>query len=185
MAQQDTVLNPLSAVPLLGSLIGKVDEVAGQLGLPLWLRAMVEMAITASLAFLLLRLLTSRVLPWASTVLVGPTVSLAEGLRVALLLPDLAISRLSRRFGRIPPEAVYAYGRVVMTVIDAIQQFFRRILPTLEHVRRARRWMLIALLVLGFVVWNSVSCDSGSGSTCRTPVSVWSASFHQWMGAKN
>lgn len=184
-AQQNTVLNPLGGFPLLGSIIGKVDQLVTQLGLPLWLRAMLEMAVTAALAFVLLRLLTNRVLPWAATVLVGPTVSLAEGLRVLFLLPDLAVSRLLRRFGRIPPEAVYAYGNVVMTVIDGSQQLVRRILPTLQHARQARRWMLIAVLALGFVVWNGVSCDAGSGSTCQTPVSVWTASFHQWVAAKN
>src|SRR5262245_37506115 len=103
-AHQDTVLNPLSGLPILGGLLGKLDQAVTQLGLPLWLRALLEMVVTAALAFLLLRLVLNRLLPWAGNAFVEPIVALAEGIRVVLLLPDLAVSRSVRRFGRIPPE---------------------------------------------------------------------------------
>jgi hypothetical protein len=184
-AHQDTVLNPLGSMPILGDLTGKLDQAITQLGLPLWLRALAEMLITAVLTFLLLRLVTIRVLPWAANAFVEPIVALVEGVRVVLLLPDLAVSRSVRRFGRVPPEVVYAYGNVVMTSTDAIQRLVRRALPVLGNTRKARRWMLVALLAVGFLLWNSTTCGSGSGSTCTTPVTEWTTSLHTWWGAKH
>src|SRR5262245_26127861 len=96
----EAVLNPVSDVPLLGGLLGKLDEAVMQVGFPLWLRAFLEIVLTGIVCFHLLRLITRHVLPWAATVLVRPASTVVDATCAVLLLPDFAISMAIRRLGR-------------------------------------------------------------------------------------
>jgi hypothetical protein len=177
MAASGEVLSPVNDVPVFGDLVGLVDKAAAQLGLPLPLRAFGELIMVGVLAFVLLRLMTARLLPWAGNALVRPATMLTQGLLVLLLLPDLGVARLARRFGRKPPEAVYGYGAAVLAVIESVEELFRHGLPKLGLVRALRPWVLIVLLVAGFLLWNQQNCASGTAPTCASPVQVWLASF--------
>ncbi|HEY3753847.1 MAG TPA: hypothetical protein VGL80_32040 [Pseudonocardiaceae bacterium] len=171
------VLNPLSGTPLLGYLVTLVDGIAAQIGITFWLRTFFELVLAGIGCYALLRLITRRVIPWLATILVRPVVELMELLRVFLLLPDLGISRVTRGFGRAPHEVVYAYGTAVMTVADRLQGAARAGLPALAITRRIHGLVLVGVLVLSFLVWNSQTCATGDGKSCTSPVTQWTASF--------
>jgi hypothetical protein len=174
----EVVLNPVSGVPLLGDLLGKLDEAIMQVGFPLWLRAFLELAVSGVACFYLLRLITGRLLPWLATVLVRPACAVVDAARAVLLLPDLAISMAVRRTGHVPPEPVHTYGSVVMTMTDGVQNGVRYLVPKLAAARRANRVALIVVLVAGFLVWNSQAC---TGTPCVAPVTAWTTSFGVWF----
>ncbi|MEU0531336.1 hypothetical protein [Amycolatopsis tolypomycina] len=177
MAASGEVLNPVSDVPVFGDLIGLVDTAATQIGFSLPFRAFGELIIVGVLAFVLLRLVTARLLPWAGNALVRPVTMLTQALLVLLLLPDLGVARLTRHFGRKPPEAVYGYGAAVLAVVESAEELIRRGLPKLGLTRALRPWALIVLLVAGFLLWNQQDCAAGAAPTCASPVEVWLASF--------
>jgi hypothetical protein len=39
-----------------------------------------------------------------------------------------------------------------------------------------RPWLLIALLLAGFVLWNGQNCATGAGAQCVRPVTFWMGS---------
>jgi hypothetical protein len=169
-------MTPFAGLPLVGGLVEVLDTAIAQLEFPLWLRSSLEFVLLAVLGYLLLRFLTRHVLPWIGALLVAPVVWLTDGLRVVLLLPDLALARLVRRaFDRMPPEVVYAYGSVVMAATDGVQELARKALPALAITRRVHGSLLAGLLVIGFLVWNSEEC--GPGPECVSPVTQWTTSF--------
>ncbi|WP_328608472.1 hypothetical protein OG943_04935 [Amycolatopsis sp. NBC_00345] len=170
------VLSPVAGVPLLGDLVSLLDGAATQAGIPFWLRASAELVVVALLGYLLLRVLTARLLPWLGTALVPPAALVVQAALVLLLLPDLGISRLSRRFGRTPPEVVYGYGAAVMGCADAAETLLRRGLPKLQLTRLMRPWLLVALLLAGFLLWNGQDCAAGVGAQCVSPVQFWMSS---------
>jgi hypothetical protein len=175
-------VNPLADLPILGVLVHLVDKLLDQLGFPFWLRTFAEIIVTAVAAYLLLKLLARHVLPWAGAALVGPVLALTEGIRVLLLLPDLWVSRLVRRFGGVPPEFVYGYGAIVMSVVDGIQGAVRTGLPKLSFTRFVRPWLLVCAVALLFLVWNGTECVPGQDSVCVSPVSQWTNSVGSWLG---
>jgi hypothetical protein len=177
MAQTGEVLSPVADVPVFGDLVELLDGAAVQAGLPLWLRAFAELVLVGVLAYLVLRLMTTRLLPWAGNALVLPAMMVTKGLLVLLLLPDLGVARTARRFGRTPPEFVYGYGAAVVAVVEAVEELVRRGMPKLGLARFARPWLLVALLVVAFLVWNDQNCAAGSPPGCTSPVQVWLASF--------
>jgi hypothetical protein len=174
-------VNPLAELPVLGVLASLVDKLLDQLGFPFWLRTFAEIVVTAAAAYLLLKLLARHVLPWAGAALVGPMLALTDGLRALLLLPDLGISRLVRHFGGIPPEFVYGYGAVVMSVIDGMQEVIRHGMPKLSFTRFARPWLLVCVVALLFLVWNGTECVPHQDSVCVSPVSQWTSSVGSWI----
>ncbi|HEX6339932.1 hypothetical protein [Umezawaea sp.] len=177
----DDVLNPVAGVPLVGDLLVLLDGFATQLGMPFWMRAFVEFVLVAYLGFALLRLLATRGLPLLGAALVTPVVLLAEAVRVCLLVPDLAVSRVFRRFDRVPPEVVYGYGAAVVAVVDAVQGFARQGLPKLAITRAAPRWVLVVALTAGFLVWNDRECLPVENAVCTSPVNHWTTSLTTWM----
>lgn len=177
MAATGEVLSPVTDVPVFGDLIGLLDNAAVQIGFPLAFRAFGELVVVGVLAFVVLRLVTTRLLPWAGNALVRPVMMLTRGLLVLLLLPDLGIARLTRRFGRKPPEAVYGYGAAVLAVVESVEELIGHGLPKLALTRALRPWALIVLLVAGFLLWNQEDCASGTAPKCASPVQVWLASF--------
>ncbi|GAA3861621.1 hypothetical protein GCM10022243_29760 [Saccharothrix violaceirubra] len=173
-------MTPLGGVPLFGDLVTALDGVLVQVGLPPWFAALLELVVVVVAAYLLLWLVVRHVLPWLGRVLVGPLLRVVEGVRVLLLLPDLGATRLARRFGRMPPEAVYAYGAVVMGLVDGLGSVVRKALPVLSLARRTPRAVLFAALALGFVLWNAGTCgplDEG----CVEPVAQWTTSLTAWF----
>lgn len=177
-------MSPLAGLPLFGGLVELLDTAIAQLGFPLWLRGFVELVIVALLAYMVLRLLATQALPWLGTALVGPVVGVAELLRAVLLVPDYAISLLFRQvFKRIPPEFLYGYGVLVMGAVDGVQSFARRGLPTLSITRRANKALLTALVVLGFLAWNSSECVPAA-EACVSPVAYWQTSLTTWFDEK-
>lgn len=175
----EAVLNPVSDVPLLGDLLGKLDEAVTQVGFPLWLRAFLEIVLTGIVCFYLLRLITRHLLPWAATVLVRPVCAIVDAVCAMLLLPDFAISMAIRRLGRVPPEPVHTYGSVVMTMTDGVRSAVNFLVPGLSVARRANGFALTVVLVAGFLIWNHETC---AASPCVTPVTAWTASFDAWIG---
>ncbi|MGW5718980.1 hypothetical protein ACWEVP_22600 [Amycolatopsis sp. NPDC003865] len=173
------MLSPVSDVPVLGDLVGLLDDAATQIGFPFWLRTFGELIVAVVLAFFLLRVLTAKLLPWLGGALVHPLTLLTRGLVVLLLLPDLGASRLARRFGRKPPEVVYGYGAGVMAVIEAIDDLLKRALPKLSLTRAIRPWLIGVILAAGFLLWNNQDCASGTAPQCASPVQVWLASVGQ------
>lgn len=169
-------VNPLTELPVLGILVHLVDKLLDQLGFPFWLRTFAEIIVIAVSAYLLLKFLTRHVLPWAGAALVGPTLTLTEGVRTLLLLPDLGISRLIRHFGRVPPEFVHGYGAVVMSMIDKTQVLIRHGLPKLSFARFVRPWLLVSVMALLFLIWNDTECVPRQDSMCVSPVSHWTTS---------
>lgn len=180
-AHRELVLNPLVDVPLLGTVVGKLDEAIAEVGLPLWLRAFVEIVLTGVLCFFLLRLLLRRVVPWLAEAAVRPTLAVTEVARATLLLPDLAVSTAVRRFGRVPPEPVHTYGSMVMAVVDGVQSATRVVLPKLAEVRRLNGVVLLIVLVAGFLFWNSQAC--ATPSPCVSPVTAWKTSLDTWVAS--
>ncbi|MFD9733208.1 hypothetical protein [Umezawaea sp. NPDC059074] len=112
--------------------------------------------------------------------LVTPAVPATDAVRVLLLVPDLAVSRMFRRFDRVPPEVVYGYGSAVMAVVDAVQGFARQGLPKLAITRAAPRWLLIGAMVVGFLVWNGRECLPADTTACVSPVDYWTTSLTTW-----
>ncbi|MFD9893254.1 hypothetical protein ACFWY9_28240 [Amycolatopsis sp. NPDC059027] len=176
MSANGEVLSPVAAVPVLGDVVGFLDGAARQVGLPFAFRAFLELVVAGVFAYLLLRLVTARLLPWAGEALVLPVTMLTRGALVLLLLPDLGISCLVRRFGRTPPEFVYGYGAAVVAVVEAVEDLVRRGLPKLAFTRAMRPWLLIVLLAAGFLLWNNQNCVPGKAQ-CVSPVQIWVASF--------
>ncbi|ONI72617.1 hypothetical protein ALI144C_42085 [Actinosynnema sp. ALI-1.44] len=179
----EAVLNPLTDVPLLGYVITVVNDAFTQLSLPFWLRSLIELVLAGLLGYALLRLLASRLLPWLGTALVTPAVLVGDLVRTLLLLPDLAVSRGMRRLGRIPPEVVYAYGTVVMTSVDLFEKVVRRLVPKLAAVKNGSGIVLVVLLVVLFLVWNSQSCAGGppADGACVSPITHWTTSLSTWF----
>jgi hypothetical protein len=175
------VLNPLAGVPVLGWLIGLLDEVLIQIGMTFWIRAFVEMIVAAFAAYFVLRLAVSRFLPWIGVAVVGPVTAAAEAVRVVLLVPDLVVSSVTRRFRRAPAEIVYGYGTVVMTFVDGLQDVARSVLPKLAITRKIQPWLLIVLLAALFMVWNNQKCTAGPDATCFSPVSAWTTAVGVWF----
>lgn len=118
MAARLEVLSPVSDVPVLGDLVGLLDDAATQFGFPFWFRTFAELVVAVVLTFILLRVLTAKLFPWLGGALAHPLTQLTRALLVLLLLPDLGASRLARRFGRTPPEIVYGYGSGVVAVVE-------------------------------------------------------------------
>jgi hypothetical protein len=177
MATTAEVLSPVADVPLLGDLVGLLDGAAADLGMPFFLRTFAEFVAGWVLAYLLLRVLTGRLLPWAGTALLVPAMMVTQAVVVVLLLPDLGISRRARRSGRTPPEFVYGYGAAVIGVVEAVENLLRRALPKLALTRLIRPWLLILLLVAWFLVWNDAGCAAGTGASCVSPMEQWLSSF--------
>jgi hypothetical protein len=177
MAAIGEVLSPVADVPLLGDLMGFLDGAATEAGLPFWLRTFAELVAAGLLTYVLLRVATGRLLPWAGTALLVPAAMVTKATVVVLLLPDLGVSRVVRRFGRTPPEFVYGYGAAVVGVVEAVEELLRRALPKLSLTRSMRPWLLILLLVAWFLVWNHVDCAAGTDSSCVSPVQLWTSSF--------
>lgn len=180
MSGEGEILNPLDDVPVVGWAVRMLDEAIAQTGIPMWLRAAVELVVTGIVGYQLLKLVVNRVVPWAGLALVRPVVALMEAVRASLLLPDFAVSTAVRRFGRVPPEPVHTYGQVVTTVVDGAQNAVRTALPKLVATRRTPKALLMVLLVVGFLAWNSQACDSKTA--CLTPVTAWTTSFDAWWG---
>ncbi|MGW5051620.1 hypothetical protein [Actinokineospora sp. NPDC004072] len=178
------VPTPVDGLPVLGDLAHLADTAARGLGMPFWLRGVAVGALVAVLLYVGLRLLVAHLLPKAEALLAGPLTAVLEGVRAVLLLPDLGAAWLWRRLGRIPPEVVYAYGAVVMTVVDGTQKTVRTILPMLGAAHQVKRWMLGALVVLAFVAWNGGECVAGSGPGCVSPADQWALSLTSWLGGR-
>lgn len=176
MPAKAEVLSPAADIPVLGDLIGLLDGAAQQAGMPFWLRALAELVVAGVLAYLLLRLLTTRVLPWVGNALVRPAVMITRAATVLLLLPDLGIASAVRRFGRTPPEFVYGYGTAVAVAADTLEELARRGLPKIALVRLVRPWLLVAALVVLFLLWNNQYCAGDAAPKCVSPVQVWLAS---------
>lgn len=176
MATTAEVLSPVADVPLLGDLVGLLDGAAADLGMPFFLRAFAEFVGAGVLAYVLLRVLTGRLLPWAGTALLVPVMMITQAVVVVLLLPDLGISRRARRSGRTPPEFVYGYGAVVIGVVEAVEGLLRRTLPKLALTRSMKPWLLILLVIAWFLLWNHVDCV-GTGTSCVSPTQRWLSSF--------
>ncbi|UOZ11329.1 hypothetical protein [Amycolatopsis sp. WQ 127309] len=166
-------------MPVLGDLVGLLDDAATQFGFPFWFRTFAELVVAVVLTFILLRVLTAKLFPWLGGALAYPLTQLTRALLVLLLLPDLGASRLARRFGRTPPEIVYGYGSGVVAVVEGVDDLFKRALPKLSLTRTIRPWLLAVLLVIGFLLWNNQDCASGTAPQCASPVQVWLASFDQ------
>lgn len=179
MAARLEVLSPVSDVPVLGDLVGLLDDAATQFGFPFWFRTFAELVVAVVLTFILLRVLTAKLFPWLGGALAHPLTQLTRALLVLLLLPDLGASRLARRFGRTPPEIVYGYGSGVVAVVEGVDDLLKRALPKLSLTRAIRPWLLAVLLVTGFLLWNNQDCASGTAPRCASPVQVWLASFDQ------
>ncbi|RKT54812.1 hypothetical protein [Saccharothrix australiensis] len=178
------VVNPVADVPLVGGLLAVLDEFAAGLGVPFWLRALAECALVAVVGFAVLRLVATRVLPWVGEALVRPVVLVTAAVRALLLLVDLGISRAVRRFGRVPPEPVYAYGTAVMAVLDVVEGFVRAGLPKLAIARAAPRWLLVGAMVMAFLAWNGNECVPSADTACVSPVNHWTTSFEAWVGTR-
>lgn len=54
-------INSLPGLPLLGPMVGYVDRAGVDLGVPLWLREFVVLALLGVLAYLALRLIVRRI----------------------------------------------------------------------------------------------------------------------------
>jgi hypothetical protein len=177
MAAIGEALSPVADVPLLGDLMDLLDGAALQIGIPFWLRTFAELVAAGVLAYVLLRVATARLLPWAGTALVLPATLITKATLVVLLLPDLGASRLARRFGRTPPEIVYGYGAAVVGFLESLEELLRRALPKLALTRAMRPWALVLLLVAWFLLWNHLDCAAGVAPSCVSPVQLWSSSF--------
>jgi hypothetical protein len=175
------VLNPLADVPVLGWLIGLLDDVLIQIEMTFWLRAFFEMIVAALAAYAVLRLAVNKFVPWLGETLVGPVTAAAEAIRAVLLVPDLVVTSVTRRFRRAPAEIVYGYGTVVMTVVDGLQNVARSVLPKLAFTRKIRPWLLIVLLAVLFVVWNNQECTQGPDATCFSPLRTWTTAVGAWF----
>ncbi|GAA1262008.1 hypothetical protein [Saccharothrix xinjiangensis] len=178
-------MTPLAELPVFGGPVLLLDRALEHTGMPLWLRGAVELALVSVVAYLVLRLLAKRLLPWMAVALVRPALGLVGVARVVLLLPDLAVARCFRRAGRVPPELTHAYGSLVMALGDGAEEAVRRGVPLLSAGRRARGWVLTTVLVLAFLAWNNETCAPGAEPACATPVARWTDALTTWVDAQS
>ncbi|WP_329311206.1 hypothetical protein [Streptomyces sp. NBC_01262] len=169
--------NALLDLPVLGTPASWLDKLLSDLGAPAAVNETVELALLAVCLYLLGRWLLGQVAPWLARVLIGPVVALVGGVRVALLLPDLAVARTARLAHARPPAVVYTYGHMVLDVSDRLQAAVRGGFPAVARLSRWSGKVALAAVIAAALFWNGTYCSgSGVGDGCTSPAQQWTTS---------
>jgi len=177
-------VNPVTEFPVLSWPLGLIDSLAIDLGMPLWLREMVELAVLGIILWTILRLLSGRALPWLGSIGVAPLLLLVGVLRNLLLLPDLAVTIALGRLRRRPPAIVYAYGDAVLAAADGLEAIGRKVLSVGESAHRIPRALLLMVLAGTFLLWNDQHCVATPDDICQSPVHHWTATTGAWFDSR-
>ncbi|APE33960.1 hypothetical protein BOX37_08230 [Nocardia mangyaensis] len=164
--------NPLAELPVGGGLVAQLDKLLIDLGFTAQWAAAVEFLILAVVAFLLLSVAIGKVVPWMSGKLNGYEGRLTAPIPAVLLAPEWMVTTLLVKAGRKPGAIVYGYGEAVLALTDWLQAALSVVLRFLGSVGKFSRQIAIAVLVLGFLSWNSSSCVADS-QPCISPVQHW------------
>lgn len=168
--------NPLTEFPVGGGLVAQLDKLLLDLGFTAKWAETVEFLIMAAVAFAVLTVAVGKLVPWLSGKLVGHEDRLTAPIPAVLLAPEWMVTKLLAKAGRKPGTLVYGYGESVLVLADGLQAFLAVVLRILGSVGKFRRLIACALLVLGFLSWNSGTCVADS-QPCLSPVQHWSGQF--------
>lgn len=169
--------NALLDLPVFGTPASWVDKLLSDLGAPAAVNETVELVLLAVGLYLLGRWLLGKAAPWLAKVLIGPVVALVGGVRVALLLPDLAVARTARLARTRPPAVVYTYGHMVLDVSDRLQAAVRGGFPAVARLSRWSGKAALAAVIAAALFWNGTHCSgSVAGDGCTSPATQWTTS---------
>jgi hypothetical protein len=173
--------NALTQSPVLGWLAGLLDSILVGLGMPVWVAQLIEFVLTGVGLYFLLRALLFWALPALSRVLIEPLVSCIDLLCAAILLPEFLMTRRRRREGREPTAGAYFVGDVVFGVASRVEALLRQFVPLLRYADRLPDASPAVLLVVIYLIWNSVTCYGSSDDGCLSPFAAWRAEVGDWF----
>lgn len=184
-SQLTGTLNPLTELPAVGGVVSVVHSMLTDLGIPLWIAESIELTVLLLVAYLLLRQVFTRLLPWLAAVAAPAVDPMFERLAMVLLMPEYAVTRLLTRTGKAPFAVTYTYGEGVTTVVGVIRSVAHVLLGVLPRFRRISKAVPIVLTALLALAWNSETCMPAGPDACVSPASHWIAEADKWFTEKS
>ncbi|GAB0107429.1 hypothetical protein JMUB6875_64230 [Nocardia sp. JMUB6875] len=164
--------NPLTGLPLVGSVIGWLDKYLLDLRFPLGSAEAIELLVLIVVLFIVLTSVVGRLIPWLATRLLESSGRWITVVPAVLLAPEWLVTRFLGRLGRPPGRFVYSYGDGVLALADCILVVMTAVLRMIRSGAKASRTIAAVLLVLGFLLWNSRTCV-GDTAPCVSPAQQW------------
>lgn len=184
-SQLTGTVNPLTELPAVGGVVSVVHSMLTDLGIPLWIAESIELTVLLLVAYLLLRQVFTRLLPWLAAVAAPAVDPMFERLAMVLLMPEYAVTRLLTRTGKAPFAVTYTYGEGVTTVVGVIRSVAHVLLGVLPRLRRISKAVPIVLTALLALAWNSETCMPAGPDACVSPASHWIAEADKWFTEKS